>query len=413
MSKVYIRTYAYNAEKTLRRAVESVLSQTHGDFIYYLCDNGSTDGTHDLVREYAKRDSRIRPFYNKVNRDHSETQECLNLPHLIDSEDYYCTLDADDEYFPTFFEESLEFMNTCRLDIAACGSDFINAQNRQLAGRRILSQSLILQGQDFERYFTIYHAFMRTVWGKLYKGWVMRNTIIDSSRVSDFPRAYGGDTYNTMLAFGSAKRVGILAKPLHRYYMSVKSVSYQFHPQRVKTDQILHKATLEYLAPYGPVSARNEDFLFAVYMNALKDTWNVLLGAKVPTSEKIKGLYEIYCSPYTRQFAAKRDFGAHIGQEAEMRRSRGEFFASVVNWLLSVGNVSREQAEQYCDIGDFFCAALEFSDGWLSFQKLRIRFLMEENRVEEAAQKVEELRLLIPDDADVLKFMRDLGTIKC
>ena len=42
---IYIRTFAYNAEKTLERAVDSILNQTYADFTYYLMDHGSTDGT--------------------------------------------------------------------------------------------------------------------------------------------------------------------------------------------------------------------------------------------------------------------------------------------------------------------------------------------------------------------------------
>lgn len=63
----------------------------------------------------------------------------------------------------------------------------------------------------------------------------------------------------------------------------------------------------------------------------------------------------------------------------------------------------------YCDVGDFFCAALEFSDGWIWFQKLRVRFLIEEKRVKEAEQRLAELKQLIPDDADILKFEKNLG----
>ena len=49
---IYFRTFAYNAEKTLRKSVDSVLNQTHKEFVYYLMDNGSTDGTR-AIRSYT------------------------------------------------------------------------------------------------------------------------------------------------------------------------------------------------------------------------------------------------------------------------------------------------------------------------------------------------------------------------
>lgn len=135
MSKVYIRTYAYNAEKTLVRAIESILNQTHSDFIYYLCDNGSTDATGSIVMQFAAKDKRIHPFYNKINRNFMETKECLFLPYHIDENDFYCTLDADDEYKPEYLKKMLVFIEEYDLDIAACGNDFLDAaQNNKLMG---------------------------------------------------------------------------------------------------------------------------------------------------------------------------------------------------------------------------------------------------------------------------------------
>ena len=62
---IYIATTAYNAEHTIKQCIESVLNQTSGEFIYYLCDNGSTDATGDIIRSYAQKDSRIKPFLMK------------------------------------------------------------------------------------------------------------------------------------------------------------------------------------------------------------------------------------------------------------------------------------------------------------------------------------------------------------
>ena len=54
MAKVVVWTQAYNAEKTLRRAMDSILQQTYTDFEYYVLNNASTDGTGAIIEEYAK-----------------------------------------------------------------------------------------------------------------------------------------------------------------------------------------------------------------------------------------------------------------------------------------------------------------------------------------------------------------------
>ena len=46
MPKCIFYTYAYNAEKTIKRTIESVLAQTHKDFLYYVVDNGQDKGDY-------------------------------------------------------------------------------------------------------------------------------------------------------------------------------------------------------------------------------------------------------------------------------------------------------------------------------------------------------------------------------
>ena len=49
----------YNAKRDLREAVDSILAQTFTDFELILINDGSTDGSGDICREYSKRDPRI------------------------------------------------------------------------------------------------------------------------------------------------------------------------------------------------------------------------------------------------------------------------------------------------------------------------------------------------------------------
>lgn len=53
----------YNAEKTLRRCVDSILSQEFRDFELLLIDDGSKDESPIICDEYARKDSRIRVFH--------------------------------------------------------------------------------------------------------------------------------------------------------------------------------------------------------------------------------------------------------------------------------------------------------------------------------------------------------------
>jgi glycosyltransferase involved in cell wall biosynthesis len=316
---IYIVTIAYNAEKTLSRTINSVLKQSHKDFCYYLCDNASTDNgkTRSIIDNYAKQDNRIVTFYNVKNRIYTGNETLLNLPYNMGDDDLYCSLDADDEYLPTFLEEMLAFINEHNLDIAACGNDFLLAdKNNKLNGQRLASENMILQGIKFSMYFPIYHEYMRTVWGKLFKGKTLRNTIVDPD-APNYPRAYGGDTIFSMQAFCDAPKVGILAKSLHRYYISSKLPTV-FNPNRIECDRILHEAAMDFLdEKCGFISANNARSLYYLYYSAIMGTLAVINNSTMTEQEKKQHSDDIFSCEYTQELFALDDatlkkFGEYI-----------------------------------------------------------------------------------------------------
>ena len=54
--RVGIGMPVYNAEGTVRKAIDSILGQSHADFVLYISDNCSTDGTEGICRSYAAGD---------------------------------------------------------------------------------------------------------------------------------------------------------------------------------------------------------------------------------------------------------------------------------------------------------------------------------------------------------------------
>ena len=55
----------YNSEVTLRRCLDSVISQSISDWELILIDDGSTDKSGEICEEYASKDKRIKVFYKK------------------------------------------------------------------------------------------------------------------------------------------------------------------------------------------------------------------------------------------------------------------------------------------------------------------------------------------------------------
>jgi len=279
---IYIRTCAYNADKTLEKAVESILNQTIGEFKYYLLDNGSTDGTGELVRRYAKQDDRIIPFYNKINRNYIENPDFWLISHQLKDEDYLVVLDADDWYDETFLEEMLAFMAENNLDMAACGTEFVEEGTGKKIGEKVLDQSVILaDAESYNAYFPRIHWNLRQNWGKVFSGKVARARY-EMDLPDWFPKSYGGDTMNVLVSLEDVDRIGVYAKILHHYTSSQKSVSYKWMEGRETADYVLHIKTKQFIQKKaGEITKINEAFIYAVYLNALIDTLKVLINASL------------------------------------------------------------------------------------------------------------------------------------
>ena len=321
---VYIFTTAYNAEKTLHKAVNSILNQTYTDFCYYLFDNGSLDDTRKIIKEYANKDNRIIPLFGKSNRrglTSKIVKDIISEDNMLKNS-YFATLDADDEYEPDYLEKMIEFINKYDLDIAACGSVFIDAKTNKHIGNRNVDKNLIINGDGIDRYFSTYHQFMRTIWGKVYSLSVLRKCNFENIiKVS-----YGGDTIFAVEAFYNANRIGIFSELLHKYYVSPQSASYKFDEKRIESDRIIFDATYDFLiSKCGAVSDENLNFLWIVYFNAIKDTLNVLLNAQIGLSDKLDYLLDIFQSQHTQELIK------WPGVKAE----KNQLFRQLALWMLS------------------------------------------------------------------------------
>lgn len=341
---IYIRTFAYNAEKTLERTIESLLKQTYGEFVYFLMDNGSTDSTGEIVKKYADKDKRIHPFYSKKNFDKTINSEFWLVSQNLNPGDYMCFLDADDAYESTFLEEMLNFVTQNDLDMAACGTNFIDANTGEVCGGRVLPQNLVLEKSEiFDFFFPEVHWNLRQVWGKLYSAKAARARF-DVNKPDWYPDAYGGDTVNVYECVKTSDKIGIYAKALHLYSISRESVSYKWIDGREQADFILFERAKDLLMhKCGYVSARNLNFLYAVQFNALRDTLNVLYNSSLTEERKIGITKELFWNPITQQTFIEKD---HVPEE-----SKTELLTGVVCQSIELAqSVSDEIMETISDI---------------------------------------------------------------
>ena len=122
----------HNALRYLDEAVQSILDQTRSDFEFVIYDDASTDGSAERLREWERRDSRIRLFRGERNLGPAASS---NQVVRYTSAPLIARMDADDISLPDRLKlQSEVFAQNADVGIVASMCDVIDSRGRQLRG---------------------------------------------------------------------------------------------------------------------------------------------------------------------------------------------------------------------------------------------------------------------------------------
>ena len=117
--KVSIVVPLYNKAPYVRRALDSIAAQTFSDFEVIVVDDGSTDDGASIVANYG--DSRVR----LVRQPNVGPGAARNAGLAQVQGEFIAFLDADDQWLPTYLEESVRQLEESGQDVAAVSSGYI------------------------------------------------------------------------------------------------------------------------------------------------------------------------------------------------------------------------------------------------------------------------------------------------
>ena len=98
---------AYNSERYITQAIESILNQTFKDFEFIIINDASTDKTLNIIKKYAKKDKRIKIINKKTN---SGAADSRNKGLKISKGEYIAIMDADDISLPERFKIQYNYL---------------------------------------------------------------------------------------------------------------------------------------------------------------------------------------------------------------------------------------------------------------------------------------------------------------
>lgn len=118
--KVSVIMAAYNSEATIAESIDSILDQTLSDWELIVCDDGSTDNTFHIIKEYeARYPGKIIAIQNECN---SKLPYSLNYCLEYANGAYIARMDADDKSYPERLEKQLLFLEAHpQIDVVGTG----------------------------------------------------------------------------------------------------------------------------------------------------------------------------------------------------------------------------------------------------------------------------------------------------
>jgi Glycosyl transferase family 2 len=130
MPGVSVVMAVYNGERFLREAVDSVLGQTFEDLELIVIDDGSTDGSSEILSSYAAADARVL-VHRQAN---AGTAAALNRGLHLARAPFVARLDADDLALPDRFERQHRFLAQHeRVAVVGGAVTFIDEEGRAFA----------------------------------------------------------------------------------------------------------------------------------------------------------------------------------------------------------------------------------------------------------------------------------------
>jgi heptose III glucuronosyltransferase len=211
---------AYNAAAHLKRCLDSLLAQTINGLEIIVIDDGSSDATPAILRDYAARSTQIR-VYRQVNCGVSIARN-NGLAHARG--EFVAFMDADDTAEPTLYADMVARARVDTLDIVVCNA-WVHCSDGAL---KLLFPSTattrVSHGAGWITQAVAAHQMRHYIWCHLY-----RRAFLTAHQLQFAASITHQDIVWTNAAMLAARRVAMINRPLYHYIKRDGSLSKPDH----------------------------------------------------------------------------------------------------------------------------------------------------------------------------------------
>lgn len=209
----------FNVEAYIGQCIESLLNQTFTDFEIICVDDGSTDRTAEIIKEYAQKDSRLflleMPHCGLAGNMRNEGIERARGEYLL-------FLDGDDFFESEMLEHSLRKAREDDADICLFDARLYNETSKKykkidyIIQKEYIPSAIPFEGKSSPYIFNITTG---CPWSKL-----IRKKLIDDNQIRFMALPRSNDVYFIFMAMVLAPRITILEEVFVNYRQSATSL---------------------------------------------------------------------------------------------------------------------------------------------------------------------------------------------
>lgn len=209
----------YNSENYIEQCLCSAQIQTYKDIEILCISDGSEDGSEDIVRKFAERDSRFR----LLRQPRANAGQARNTGIKHAAGDYLCFLDSDDFLSPDMIEKMLNKCGETKCDVCLCDADdYHNESGRYIYSKnRYLNQYYMPDVEPFHPFEisdVLFQASTSVPWGKLF-----RTAFIKENRIEFHSVPRNNDIYFVNMQIALTQQITYIAEVLVHHRVGITS----------------------------------------------------------------------------------------------------------------------------------------------------------------------------------------------
>ena len=263
--KISVIIPIYNSVSYLGQCLDSVLRQTHRDLEILCVDDGSTDGSGELLRRYQDSDERVSVFFQQ----NGGASQARNLALRHAGGDGLMFVDSDDWLEPDACQSAAEAMERTGADVVMW--TYVREYGGRSRVKHIFDEDEIvfdregcknlhrrmigLTGPELARPDTA--DALCTLWGKLYRRSVISENGIKVPEIRQFG-TYEDGLFN-LNAFAYVEKAVFLNRPLYHYRRdNAASITQSYKPELFQQQLNLFAYMSRYLDGHGQMPGGQE-----------------------------------------------------------------------------------------------------------------------------------------------------------